>query len=134
MTMITEYLNDLTKVDGIDGIAIYDKNNRVLDSWCVPHFNTKIFNDIGINYLQIFAAVYGAGKEAHEVGVAYEKGQIYARIFPNFFLVVISKVKVEISLIRLIVNVGVSDLIGSKKIQKTTAVPTFLERTVCNLL
>lgn len=116
--MIKEYLKDLTQVEGIDGIAIFDMDNKIIDSWTAPNFEDKIFNEIGINYYQIFAILESSERDFHELVIQYEKGQVYTRTLPDIFILVITKTKTDIALIRLIINVAAPEFLNSRKLQK----------------
>ena len=102
--MIKEFFKDLTQLDGVDGITLISKDNRLIDSWEAPNFESKIFNEIGINY--------------NELVIQHEKGQIYARQFPELFLLIVTRLKVDVALLRIAVNVVIPDLLNSKKLQK----------------
>ncbi len=116
--MIADLFKDLTLLDGIDAIVVFDKDNRILDSWAVSHFNTRVFNDLAMNYLQIFGIKTHTDYHFDEAVIAFEKGQVYGRQLPEFGLIVIAKFRVEISLIRLIVNVGIAEFGSSRKLKK----------------
>jgi predicted regulator of Ras-like GTPase activity (Roadblock/LC7/MglB family) len=116
--MIKEFFKDLTQLDGVEGIALISKDNRMIDSWEAPNFDPKIFNEIGINYYQIFGVLEKSERDYHELVIQHEKGQIYTRQFQELFLLVIARMKVDTAFIRLSVNVVVPDLVHSKKLQK----------------
>lgn len=116
--MLSELFKDLLAIEGIEAAVIYGPDNQVLDSWSIAHFNTQIFKEIGLSYLQIFSITDQMSRSFSETVVMHEKGQIFARSSDGLLLVVIAKLKVEVSLIRLFVNVGFAEYASSKKLQK----------------
>jgi hypothetical protein len=59
------------------------------------------------------------GQNFKEIVSAHEDGQIYARILPDLMFIVLAKSVADIALIRLIINVKISDLLKSRSFQKT---------------
>jgi predicted regulator of Ras-like GTPase activity (Roadblock/LC7/MglB family) len=116
--MIKEFFKDLTQLDGVDGITLISKDNRLIDSWEAPNFESKIFNEIGINYCQIFVLLGRSERDYNELVIQHEKGQIYARQFPELFLLIVTRLKVDVALLRIAVSVVIPDLLNSKKLQK----------------
>ncbi len=116
--MIADFFKDLTAIDGVEGIVVYGKDNSILDSWADSQFNTRIFEDLAINYLQIFLLRDNIGSDFREVVLNFEKSQVYVRDLTDFIIVVIAKNKVEISLLRIVINVGYSGLASSRKMKK----------------
>ncbi|GAB4369425.1 MAG: hypothetical protein Kow0042_11150 [Calditrichia bacterium] len=117
--MISELFPDLPQVEGVELITIYGLDNEILDSWSQPHFNRQILPDLGLNGFQIFSLGERVKQSLSEVVLTHEKGQIYYRRHRDFMVVVISKLKVDAALIRLIINVGLGEYEKSKKIQKS---------------
>ena len=116
--MLAELFKDLLSIDGIEAAVIYSGDNQILDSWSITHSNTQIFKEIGLSYLQIFSITEQMSQSYEEIVVSHEKGQLYARFNDGLLLVVIAKLKVETSLIRLLVNVGFAEYGESRKLQK----------------
>ncbi len=116
--MILDFFNDLKKINGIEGIVIFSKDNLIIDHWSNPQFNTKIYNDLSQSYLQIFAINEKVEYSFEEVVLTFDNGQVYARNFPEFLMLVITKLNLEIELIRLILNVNYDNLINSRKMKK----------------
>jgi hypothetical protein len=116
--IISEYLKDLTQLKGVEAIALYSSDNTIIASWSQPDFNAQIFEDISINYFQIFSVLESGFRDFQESVLAYDKGSVFARILPDLLLIVIIKPNVEVALVRLIVNVHITELIQSKRVQK----------------
>ncbi|UCF63870.1 MAG: hypothetical protein JSW33_15105 [bacterium] len=116
--MISKYLNDLTLLKNVEAIAIYSLNNDLIDSWCDPNFNSKVLDELSLHYFQVFATLDLSVQNFQEIVITHEKGHFYARILPDMLLIIVVKLPVEISLIRLIVNVKIIDLLNSKALQK----------------
>jgi len=116
--MIAEYLADLIEIDGIEAVVIFTKDNTIIDQWATPHFNTQVFNELCLNYQQIFAVGKNEDKSNLEVNISHEKGIIFVKQFSDFFLLVLAKSKVDTALIRIMANVGLSEVWNSRKGQK----------------
>jgi len=116
--MIESYLKDLTQLKNVEAIAIYSLNNKLIDSWCDPNFNSKVLEELSLHYFQVFATLDLSVQNFQEIVITHEKGHFYTRILPNLLLIVLVRLPVEISLIRLIVNVKSIDLLNSRGLQK----------------
>ena len=116
--MIPEFFKDLTQLEGIEGIALYSYDNEIVDSWVDSNFNIKIFEEIGINYFQILLSLGKFDNKFDEIVISHENGQIYVKPLPDIMIVIAFRLKVDVALIRLIINLGVSGLFDSKKHQK----------------
>jgi hypothetical protein len=116
--LISEYLKDLTLLKGIEGIAIFSHDNSILDAWHEPNFNPKLFEEISINYFQMFSILDSGYRDFHEVVTSHEKGKVYVRVLPDLLLVVVAKSNIEMALVRLVVNVQIVELLNSRKLQK----------------
>lgn len=116
--MIDEYLKDLKQIPNVEAIALYGINNILLDSWTEPNFNIKVLEEMSLHYFQVFATLDLNVQNYQEIVITHEKGHFYTRIYPNVLLIVVVKSAVEISLIRLITNVKINELLHSRQLQK----------------
>ncbi|MCK4893314.1 MAG: hypothetical protein KAT07_05075 [Calditrichia bacterium] len=116
--MIDEYLKDLKQIPNVEAIALYGINNILLDSWTEPNFNIKVLEEMSLHYFQVFATLDLNVQNYQEIVITHEKGHFYTRIYPNVLLIVVVKSTVEISLIRLITNVKINELLHSRQLQK----------------
>ena len=116
--MIDEYLKDLKQIPNVEAIALYGINNNLLDSWTEPNFNIKVLEEMSLHYFQVFATLDLNVQNYQEIVITHEKGHFYTRIYPNVLLIVVVKSTVEISLIRLITNVKINELLHSRQLQK----------------
>lgn len=116
--MINEYLNDLQKIKNIEAIALYSIDNTLLDSWTGPNFNSKVLEEMSLHYFQVYAALDLNAQNFNEIVITHEKGHFYTRFYPDILLIVVVKSMVEISLIRLISNVKIIELLESRELQK----------------
>ncbi|MCK5453578.1 MAG: hypothetical protein KAJ16_04410 [Calditrichia bacterium] len=116
--MIDEYLKDLKQIPNVEAIALYGINNILLDSWTEPNFNIKVLEEMSLHYFQVFATLDLNIQNYQEIVITHEKGHFYTRIYPNVLLIVVVKSTVEISLIRLITNVKINELLHSRQLQK----------------
>jgi len=116
--MIDKYLKDLEQVENVEAIALYSMNNKLLDSWTDSNFNAKVLEEMSIHYFQVFATLDLNVQNYQEMVIAHEKGHFYSRIYPDILLIVVVKSTLEISLIRLITNVKITELLHSRDLQK----------------
>ncbi len=116
--MINQHLKDLTLIEQVDGIAVYSISNILLDSWVRQGAGEKVFEQISLHYLQIFALLESGVKTFNEIVVTHDRGLLYARALPDILLLVIARTPLEIALIRLIINVKITDLLNSRQLQK----------------
>ncbi|GEM_PF-3552810 len=116
--MIESFFKDLTEINGVEAIIVFDNHKRILDSWRVTQFNPTIFSEMGETFLHIFGMMEFLQSDIHEISVPYDKGIIYARTLPRFYLVIIAKLSVEIPLIRLTANVCLKDAEEHRKYRK----------------
>jgi len=116
--MIEKYLKDLIQLKNVEAVAAYSLNNELIDSWSDPNFNSKVLKELSLHYFQVFATLDLSLKNFQEIVITHEKGHFYTRILPNLLLIVVVKLPIEISLLRLIINVKISDLLKSKELQK----------------
>ncbi|NOQ97695.1 MAG: hypothetical protein GQ561_05985 [Calditrichae bacterium] len=116
--MIDEYLKDLKQIPNVEAIALYGINNNLLDSWTEPNFNIKVLEEMSLHYFQVFATLDLNVQNYQEIVITHEKGHFYTRIYPNVLLIVVVKSTVEISLIRLLTNVKINELLHSRQLQK----------------
>jgi len=108
----------MTQIEGLEAIALYRSDNALIDTWSEPNFDQNIFDLVSIHYFQIFSILGTGFRDFQEVVLAHSQGKIYARVLPDLLLVVIVKSSVDISLVRLIINVKIADLLKSRKLQK----------------
>lgn len=116
--MILNYFEDLTSIDGTEAVLIIDKTNKLIEKWTIPHFNTKIFKDLGLQILQMMAVAQNQADGSDEITILHEKNLVYARDFGKLVLIVIAKLRVEMTLLRLITNVSWAESMETKKIEK----------------
>ena len=116
--MIANLFKNLLKMNGIEAIVIYDQDNNILDNWFRSGFKQVVFNEMGLHFRQIFALQKDMDLPFPEIFVSYDKGQVFARYFKGLVLLIITKPKTDVALLRLIVDVGFGNLEKSKKIQK----------------
>jgi hypothetical protein len=116
--MIKEYLRDLTLIDSVEAIAIYAIDKSILDNWSRPNFQNNILKEISLHYLQMFYLLETDVNNFREIIISHDRGYIYARALPDLMLIIISRIPVDISLLRLIINVKIPDLLNSRAFQK----------------
>ncbi len=116
--MISYFFKDLLQIQGMEAIIVYSKNNIILDSWTISNFNQKILNDLGLFYQQIFTLCKMFSQPHQEIVLVYDKRKIYGKKYKDLLILIVAKSKVNIAMLRLIINVGFYELDHSKKFQK----------------
>lgn len=116
--MINEYFQELLDVPGVEIVALFDNQNRVMDSLWLSRFNPKIFHEIGRNFLQIFGMREKMNINVEEITIPFEHGVIYARSRPKYLVFVYGKSEANIPHLRMALNVCLSDFEESRKIKK----------------
>ena len=116
--MVQQFFRDLTEITGIEAVIIYDNQNNVMDSWSIPKYNPAIFSEVGHTYLHAFGLLEYLQYNFDELAIPFDRGLVFAKTHPRFYVVVLAKATVELSLIRLAVNVAMRDLVKDKKMKK----------------
>ena len=116
--MIEKFFKNLCEVNGIEAIALLNNSNKIIDTWIGSKYDTSIFTEIGLSYLQIFAMQDDRNFDVNEIVLLFDKGIIFVRNYQKFFMIIIANPNVDISHIRLAINVGTFELNESRKIQK----------------
>ncbi len=116
--MILEYFQDITRAEGAEAVLFFSRDNTLLEYWKNPNFKSQIFNELGIQFAQLFGVLGQFREEFPEVSVLWEKGQIIAKSFPQFLMIAIGRSKLDPALVRLISNIAYAEAMESKKFQK----------------
>lgn len=116
--MISKFFQHLSRIGGIEAIALVDRTNQVIDSWTDSKYDPSIFGEISASYWQIFAIASQSNYDLDEIVVSFDRGLIFARNHAKFFILIISKPNADISYIRLAVNVSFFEMDESRKAQK----------------
>lgn len=116
--MIDKYFQWLYEIEGVDAFALMDNMNRIVDGWANSKYDSSIFTEIGDSYLQIFSINGESGFGVDETVVTFNRGLIFARDYSRFLLLIIASPHVDVSYLRLAVDVSIAELEESKKIQK----------------
>ena len=53
--MLTTVFADLVKIHGIEAAIFFDGANQIIGQWSNTEFNKKLFEDIGLQFRQIFS-------------------------------------------------------------------------------
>jgi hypothetical protein len=116
--LIEKFFKNLTEINGIEAFAVLNNNNHIVDSWIESRYDLSIFNEVGLSYLQIFDIQENKNFDTSEIVLLFDKGLIFVRYHQKFFIIVIANPNVDVSHIRLAVNVGIFELDESRKFQK----------------
>ena len=116
--MIEKYFQNLYEIDGIEAFVLIDDHNQIIDTWANSKYDASFFREIGKSYLQIFGIEEKLNFDADEIVVLFDRGLIFVRNHRKFFLIILANPYVDISYIRLAVNVSLYELEESRKSQK----------------
>jgi hypothetical protein len=116
--IIEEFFKDLTRIRNVEVVSIYSIDNVLIDSWTIPGINIKTVTDVSFHYFQIFSVLDSQGQNFKEILISHDNGQIYTRILPDLLFIVLVKSMADIALIRLVINVKITDLLNSRNFQK----------------
>jgi hypothetical protein len=116
--VIEKFFKNLSEIVGIEAIALLDNNNHIIDTWIESKYDTSIFTEIGLSYLQIFSIQENRNFDINEIVLLFDKGLLFVRNHQKFVMIVIANPNIDISLIRLAINVGIFELGEARKIQK----------------
>lgn len=105
-------------IDSVEAVAIFANDNTIMDDWSRLNFQNNFLKEISLHYLQLFYLLETDINNFREIIISHDRGYIYARALPDLMLIIISRIPVNISLLRLIINVKIPDLLNSRAFQK----------------
>lgn len=116
--MIVEFFKDVTEISGVDAIVLFNNQNKVIESWSGSKYNPGVFTEMGESLLHIFGLLEYLKYDMNELVVPFDKGLLYARTHPKFYMVVLAKLSVEVPLVRLAMNVCLKEFEEDRKVKK----------------
>ncbi|MCK6620742.1 MAG: hypothetical protein HUU32_07310 [Calditrichaceae bacterium] len=116
--MIAEFFKDVTEISGVDAIVLFNNQNGVIESWSGSKYNPGVFTEMGESLLHIFGLLEYLKYDMNELVVPFDKGLLYARTHPKFYMVVLAKLSVEVPLVRLAMNVCLKEFEEDRKVKK----------------
>ena len=116
--MVEQFFKEVTEVSGVEAVVLFDNGQNLIGSWSTTRYNPSIFTEMGESFLHIFGMLEYLQYDLNEVVVPFDKGLLYARTHPKFYLVVLSRPGIEVPLIRLAVNVCLGELEENRKAKK----------------
>lgn len=116
--MIAEFFKDVTEISGVDAIVLFNNQNGVIESWSSSKYNPGVFTEMGESLLHIFGLLEYLKYDMNELVVPFDKGLLYARTHPKFYMVVLAKLSVEVPLVRLAMNVCLKEFEEDRKVKK----------------
>ncbi len=114
--MIEQYFPYLVGRKGVSAVVLCDKRGQVRSSWVIPKLNRDVLGEICEQMVQAFSLAQELQFDVEELVVPFEKGLLYARITDWFLLAVVARLNLDVSLLRLMVNVHLADFMKNKKI------------------
>jgi hypothetical protein len=117
--MVEQFFKDVNDIEGVEAVILFSNQNSIVDSRATSKYNPTIFSEIGESFLHIFGMLEYMKYDLNEIVVPFDKGLVYARTHPKFYIVVLARVSVEVPLIRLAMNVCLREFEESRKARKT---------------
>ncbi|RMG61339.1 MAG: hypothetical protein D6715_13845 [Calditrichaeota bacterium] len=116
--MIEQHFPQLVGRKGVSAVMLCDTRGGVRGYWVKPKMNNEVLGEICEQFVHVFSLANQLGYEIEELVVPFEKGLIYARPAEKFILGVVARLNLDVSLLRLIVNVHLADFLQDKKVQR----------------
>ncbi|NIU00654.1 MAG: hypothetical protein GWN01_06860, partial [Nitrosopumilaceae archaeon] len=117
--MINEFFNELVELADVEAVVLFDNEGKIIGSGNNPNYSATTFSELGEAFLHIFGVKEYLDYDIDELAVPFDKGIFYVRNHSKFFLVVIAKPDIELSLIRMMVNVCIKEFLDSRKVKKS---------------
>lgn len=116
--MIEQFFKDITDIEGVEAVILFNNKNNIIGSWATARYNPTVYAEMGESFLHIFGMVEYMKYDLNEIVVPFDKGLVYARTHPKFYIVVLARLAVEISHVRLAMNVCLKEFEDSRKAKK----------------
>lgn len=117
--MIEKFFRELTRLEGIEAIIVYNNQNRIIDSWQASADRLGILTDVGETFLHVFGLLeYLHRPDLGEFCVAHADGVMIARSHPRFYLVIMGGPTLQPALVHLALEVCVGELASNRKARK----------------
>lgn len=116
--MVQQYFKDVIEVDGVDAVVLFDNQNNIIGSSATTKYNPTVFSEMGESFLHIFGMLEYLKYGLNEIVVPFDKGLLYTRTHPRFYVIVLAKLSVEVPLIRLAMNVCLKEFVEDRKVKK----------------
>ncbi len=116
--MVQQYFSDLTGIAGIEAVVIFDNQNNIVDSWALPKYNLTVFSELGETFMHVFGLIEHLDYDMEEIVMPFDRGLVYAKSQEKFSIVVIARLSVEVSLIRLALNVNLQEFHNIRKVRR----------------
>jgi hypothetical protein len=117
--MVKQFFKALTEIEGVEAVILFNNQNNIIGSWATSRYNPTIFNEMGESFLHIFGMLEYMKYDLNEVVVPFDKGLVYARTHPKFYIVALAKLLVEVPHVRLAMNVCLKEFVSNRKVKKT---------------
>ena len=116
--MVLPFFKDLTEIAGVEAVVLFDNQNNIIDSWTIPKYNPTVFSEIGETFLHVFGLIEYLSYDMEEIVIPFDRGLVYTRTQPEFYLLVIARLSVDVPLVRLAVNVAMEAFRSNRKVRK----------------
>lgn len=116
--MIQEFFKDVTEIAGVDAIVLFNNQNGVIASWNGSKYTAGVYSEVGEALLHIFGLLEYLKYDMNELVVPFDKGLLYARTHPKFYVMVLARLSVEVPLVRLAMNICLKEFEEDRKVKK----------------
>ncbi len=113
-----EGLREINELVGIWGSLICNNNGRIIQGNTPPGLNKATLENINRNVIGMFTSADESREGISEAVLYYAEREIFVLDLGKAFLIVICTPSVDISLLRMTVNVVISRWDGDPKVQK----------------
>ncbi|GAB4327653.1 MAG: hypothetical protein Kow0037_01380 [Calditrichia bacterium] len=129
--MILEFLQDLQDAASVLALAVFDGEGNITEKWSRQEIKDTVFREVVVDLWQVFQIHQYSEAKIEDVIIGHKNGQIIARRFSHFIVLVLCNANADVPAISVILTAGLINAEKSKafkRLQKA-AVPTqnFLE-------
>ena len=111
-------LEEINQLVGIWGSLIYNNQGEIILGNTPPGLNKSTLENINRNVISMFTSASGSMQGLSEAVLHYSDRKLFVLDLEKAFLIVICTPSVDISLLRMTVNVILSRWEGDSKVQK----------------
>ncbi len=117
MSTIDNWLDEILKVPGTDGVFVATGRGKVAIKKAVP-YKEKELEELSMRVLRMIAVFGDQDDKINEVEIAWKNHVVICKVSNNILLITFCKSPQVLSLLRITLNVSLSHLLQEKKIIK----------------
>jgi predicted regulator of Ras-like GTPase activity (Roadblock/LC7/MglB family) len=114
---VEEKLKEINLIDGVMDSILIEKNGAVSFLQNESHTPKKLIESIAREVLQLGTGINSAWSNIKDFSLSYDDGKVMVQKGDDFYIVALCKSTVDLSLLRLTLNVAAKDL-NDKKARK----------------